>query len=167
MLDLGGKMVLPGLTAVIAPVIVGFGLGAAALGGMLAGANLRKLGAKSGGEGAYKDGEPNIDGDADPEIEFVVIGEHATDRERVVSEFLASLGDADGPRLDQLPDLGKLLALAVLAHAGDRVDVAVVGPGGLLLDVLDGTLAVDGRFRVRTAGDRGASGLWVGFLREF
>jgi K(+)-stimulated pyrophosphate-energized sodium pump len=33
-------MVLPGLTAVIAPVVVGFGLGAAALGGMLAGATV-------------------------------------------------------------------------------------------------------------------------------
>jgi K(+)-stimulated pyrophosphate-energized sodium pump len=34
------EMVLPGLTAVIAPVVVGFGLGAAALGGMLAGATV-------------------------------------------------------------------------------------------------------------------------------
>ncbi len=34
------EMVIPGLTAVIAPVIVGFGLGAAALGGMLAGATV-------------------------------------------------------------------------------------------------------------------------------
>ncbi|MCP3979913.1 MAG: sodium-translocating pyrophosphatase [bacterium] len=34
------EMVLPGLTAVIAPVIVGFGLGPAALGGMLAGATV-------------------------------------------------------------------------------------------------------------------------------
>jgi enoyl-CoA hydratase/3-hydroxyacyl-CoA dehydrogenase len=31
-----------------------------------------KLGAKSGGEGAYKDGEPNIDGDADPDVEALV-----------------------------------------------------------------------------------------------
>jgi K(+)-stimulated pyrophosphate-energized sodium pump len=34
------EMVLPGLTAVIAPVVVGFGLGPAALGGMLAGATV-------------------------------------------------------------------------------------------------------------------------------
>jgi K(+)-stimulated pyrophosphate-energized sodium pump len=34
------EMVFPGLTAVIAPVIVGFGLGPAALGGMLAGATV-------------------------------------------------------------------------------------------------------------------------------
>jgi len=34
------EMILPGLTAVIAPVVVGFGLGATALGGMLAGATL-------------------------------------------------------------------------------------------------------------------------------
>jgi len=34
------QMVLPGLVAVIAPVVVGFGLGAAALGGMLAGATV-------------------------------------------------------------------------------------------------------------------------------
>jgi K(+)-stimulated pyrophosphate-energized sodium pump len=34
------EMVLPGLTAVIAPVLVGFGLGAEALGGMLAGATV-------------------------------------------------------------------------------------------------------------------------------
>jgi K(+)-stimulated pyrophosphate-energized sodium pump len=33
-------MVVPGLTAVLAPVVVGFGLGAAALGGMLAGATV-------------------------------------------------------------------------------------------------------------------------------
>jgi K(+)-stimulated pyrophosphate-energized sodium pump len=33
-------MILPGLVAVIAPVVVGFGLGAAALGGMLAGATV-------------------------------------------------------------------------------------------------------------------------------
>ena len=34
------EMVLPGLTAVISPVLVGFGLGSEALGGMLAGATL-------------------------------------------------------------------------------------------------------------------------------
>ena len=34
------EMVLPGMTAVIAPVVVGFGLGPAALGGMLAGATV-------------------------------------------------------------------------------------------------------------------------------
>ncbi len=34
------EMVVPGVTAVVAPVIVGFGLGAAALGGMLAGATV-------------------------------------------------------------------------------------------------------------------------------
>src|SRR5690606_17219696 len=34
------EMVLPGLISVIAPVVVGFGLGAEALGGMLAGATL-------------------------------------------------------------------------------------------------------------------------------
>jgi K(+)-stimulated pyrophosphate-energized sodium pump len=34
------EMVLPGLVAVIAPVVIGFGLGAAALGGMLAGATV-------------------------------------------------------------------------------------------------------------------------------
>ena len=34
------QMILPGLTAVIAPVVVGFSLGAAALGGMLAGATV-------------------------------------------------------------------------------------------------------------------------------
>jgi K(+)-stimulated pyrophosphate-energized sodium pump len=33
-------MVLPGLTAVVAPVVVGFSLGASALGGMLAGATV-------------------------------------------------------------------------------------------------------------------------------
>jgi enoyl-CoA hydratase/3-hydroxyacyl-CoA dehydrogenase len=31
-----------------------------------------KLGAKSGGEGAYKDGEPNVAGDADPDVEALV-----------------------------------------------------------------------------------------------
>ncbi len=31
-----------------------------------------KLGVKSGGEGAYKDGEPNIDGDADPDVDELV-----------------------------------------------------------------------------------------------
>jgi enoyl-CoA hydratase/3-hydroxyacyl-CoA dehydrogenase len=31
-----------------------------------------KLGAKSGGEGAYKDGEPNLAGDADPDVERLV-----------------------------------------------------------------------------------------------
>jgi enoyl-CoA hydratase / 3-hydroxyacyl-CoA dehydrogenase len=31
-----------------------------------------KLGAKTGGEGAYKDGEPNLPGDADPDIESLV-----------------------------------------------------------------------------------------------
>ncbi|HET6829830.1 MAG TPA: 3-hydroxyacyl-CoA dehydrogenase NAD-binding domain-containing protein [Solirubrobacterales bacterium] len=31
-----------------------------------------KLGAKSGGEGAYKDGEPNIEGDADPDVDALV-----------------------------------------------------------------------------------------------
>ncbi len=34
------EMVMPGVTAIVAPVIVGFGLGAAALGGMLAGATV-------------------------------------------------------------------------------------------------------------------------------
>lgn len=34
------EMVIPGITAVVSPVIVGFGLGAAALGGMLAGATV-------------------------------------------------------------------------------------------------------------------------------
>ena len=34
------EMILPGLTAVLAPIIVGFGLGASALGGMLAGATV-------------------------------------------------------------------------------------------------------------------------------
>jgi K(+)-stimulated pyrophosphate-energized sodium pump len=34
------QMILPGLTAVVAPVVVGFSLGAAALGGMLAGATV-------------------------------------------------------------------------------------------------------------------------------
>jgi enoyl-CoA hydratase/3-hydroxyacyl-CoA dehydrogenase len=31
-----------------------------------------KFGAKSGGEGAYKDGEPNLPGDADPDVEALV-----------------------------------------------------------------------------------------------
>jgi enoyl-CoA hydratase/3-hydroxyacyl-CoA dehydrogenase len=31
-----------------------------------------KLGAKSGGEGSYKDGEPNIDGDAEPDVDALV-----------------------------------------------------------------------------------------------
>ena len=31
-----------------------------------------KLGAKTGGEGAYKDGEPNLPGDADPDVEALV-----------------------------------------------------------------------------------------------
>jgi enoyl-CoA hydratase / 3-hydroxyacyl-CoA dehydrogenase len=31
-----------------------------------------KLGAKSGGEGAYKDGEPNLDGEADPNVDELV-----------------------------------------------------------------------------------------------
>ena len=31
-----------------------------------------KLGAKSGGEGAYKDGEPNLEGDAEPDVEALV-----------------------------------------------------------------------------------------------
>ncbi len=31
-----------------------------------------KLGAKSGGEGAYKEGEPNLEGDADPDVEALV-----------------------------------------------------------------------------------------------
>lgn len=31
-----------------------------------------KLGAKSGGEGAYKDGEPNLPGDADPDVDALV-----------------------------------------------------------------------------------------------
>jgi enoyl-CoA hydratase/3-hydroxyacyl-CoA dehydrogenase len=31
-----------------------------------------KLGAKTGGEGAYKDGEPNIDGEADPDVDGLV-----------------------------------------------------------------------------------------------
>jgi enoyl-CoA hydratase/3-hydroxyacyl-CoA dehydrogenase len=31
-----------------------------------------KLGAKSGGEGAYKDGEPNVEGDADPDVDALV-----------------------------------------------------------------------------------------------
>jgi enoyl-CoA hydratase / 3-hydroxyacyl-CoA dehydrogenase len=31
-----------------------------------------KLGAKSGGEGAYKDGEPNLPGDADPDVDELV-----------------------------------------------------------------------------------------------
>jgi len=34
------EMVLPGMTAVVAPVVIGFGLGPAALGGMLAGATV-------------------------------------------------------------------------------------------------------------------------------
>jgi len=31
-----------------------------------------KLGVKSGGEGAYKDGEPNLEGDADPDVDALV-----------------------------------------------------------------------------------------------
>ena len=31
-----------------------------------------KLGVKTGGEGAYKDGEPNLDGDADPDVDELV-----------------------------------------------------------------------------------------------
>ena len=31
-----------------------------------------KLGAKTGGEGSYKDGEPNLDGDADPDVDELV-----------------------------------------------------------------------------------------------
>ena len=50
---------------------------------------------------------------------------------------------AEGHRagLDQLADFGQLLALAVLADAGDDEDVAVVGLGGLVADELDRALA--------------------------
>jgi hypothetical protein len=65
----------------------------------------------------------------------------------------AVVAEGDRPGLDELADLGELLALAVLACAGDDEHVAGIGPRGLLMDELDRRLRVDRRLGVGDAGD--------------
>ncbi len=66
----------------------------------------------------------------------------------------AVVAEGDGAGLHQLPDLGQFLPFAVLADAGHDEHVAIVGPGGLVLDELDRGLRVDRRLGVGNAGDR-------------
>ena len=51
------------------------------------------------------------------------------------------VAEGDGPGVDELPDLGQFLALAPFADAGHDEHVAIVGPGGLVVDEFDACLA--------------------------
>ena len=87
-------------------------------------------------------------------VEHQAIFERPAHQLRIVDRR-AVVAEGDGPGPDELADFGQFLAFAVLADAGHDEDVAMVGPGGLVLDEFDGGLAVDRRLGVGNAGDRG------------
>ena len=107
------EMILPGLTAVIAPVVVGLGLGAAALGGMLAGATvtgvlLALLMANAGGawdnaKKAIEKGEIEGEGKGSEAHKAAVVGDTVGD----------PFKDTSGPSLNILIKLMSVVALVI------------------------------------------------------
>ena len=107
------EMILPGLTAVIAPVIVGLGLGAASLGGMLAGATvtgvlLALLMANAGGawdnaKKAIEKGEIEGEGKGSEAHKAAVVGDTVGD----------PFKDTSGPSLNILIKLMSVVALVI------------------------------------------------------
>ena len=107
------EMILPGLTAVIAPVVVGLGLGAASLGGMLAGATvtgvlLALLMANAGGawdnaKKAIEKGEIEGEGKGSEAHKAAVVGDTVGD----------PFKDTSGPSLNILIKLMSVVALVI------------------------------------------------------
>ena len=107
------EMILPGLTAVIAPVVVGLGLGAASLGGMLAGATvtgvlLALLMANAGGawdnaKKAIEKGEIEGEGKGSDAHKAAVVGDTVGD----------PFKDTSGPSLNILIKLMSVVALVI------------------------------------------------------
>ena len=107
------EMILPGLTAVIAPVVVGLVLGAAALGGMLAGATvtgvlLALLMANAGGawdnaKKAIEKGEIEGEGKGSEAHKAAVVGDTVGD----------PFKDTSGPSLNILIKLMSVVALVI------------------------------------------------------
>jgi K(+)-stimulated pyrophosphate-energized sodium pump len=107
------EMVLPGMTAVIAPVVVGFGLGPAALGGMLAGATvsgvlLALMMANAGGawDNAKKDIEKGVvegEGKGSDAHKAAVVGDTVGD----------PFKDTSGPSMNILIKLMSVVSLVI------------------------------------------------------
>ena len=107
------EMILPGLTAVVAPVVVGLALGAAALGGMLAGATvtgvlLALFMANAGG--AWDNAKKSIE---KGEVEGEAKGSEAH-KATVVGDTVGDpLKDTSGPSLNILIKLMAVVALVI------------------------------------------------------
>jgi hypothetical protein len=71
-----------------------------------------------------------------------------------VPDRLGRVGEADSAGFHQRTDLRQFVPLAILAHAGQHIDVAVLGPGRLLADELDAGLRIHGRIGFGNAGNR-------------
>lgn len=107
------EMVLPGLVAVISPIIVGFGLGAEALGGMLGGATvsgvlMALLMANAGGawdnaKKAIEKGEWGSDGKGSDQHHAAVVGDTVGD----------PFKDTSGPALNILIKLMSIVSLII------------------------------------------------------
>ena len=69
----------------------------------------------------------------------------------------AIVAEGHGAGLHELANFGQFLAFAILADAGHDEHVALIGPGGQMLDELDRGLGVDRRLGVGNAGDRSES----------
>jgi K(+)-stimulated pyrophosphate-energized sodium pump len=105
------QMIVPGLTAVIAPVVIGYGLGADALGGMLAGATLSGVLMAlmmSNGGGAWDNAKKYIEsgelgGKGSPAHKAAVVGDTVGD----------PFKDTSGPSMNILIKLMSVVALVL------------------------------------------------------